>query len=61
MKYTDKNVVLSHVVNSDARSHWNLTDVSSVEILLYDRDEAHYTLHKTCIVYTSFYFCSFIM
>ena len=60
MKYMDQNVIISHIVDSSLLSCWNVMGASSGAILLHDRDEAHYTLRKSRIVYTSFFFCSFI-
>ena len=47
----EKRAVFSHVVKSDARSCWDVKDVSSCAILMRNWNEANYTLRKSCIVY----------
>ena len=50
----DKYTVVSLVVKKNVGSCWDVKDVSPCEIFLLDRDEAHYKLRKTHIVYLLF-------
>ena len=47
----DKQVVFSHVFDSGVHINWNVKDLSLCAIFLHNREEAHYILQQTHIVY----------
>ena len=61
MKYMEKCTVLSYLVESDVRSHWNVKDASLCEICLRNCDGEHYTVQRYCMVYYSLFFGWFIV
>ena len=49
MHEMDERAVYSHVVGSEVRIGCDVKDIYPFEICSCDRDEAHYTLRRTCI------------